>query len=364
MNKKKSSLFFLPLLVIVSLGVLVYLYIVLLDKSGAFSEPMGKRQFDLLNIYIIGEGALFYIDQSAEYALQQAIYDFAKEGGLSQIYVFEALTPREQPHLPAAPKKCGKFYGYSLWYDKDAACFDVNKIKPDLELLFNEKLSSYLANFPSNIPLNNYNYEVRDSIEIIGRAKEPLKFDILKDERKGTIKKPAEEKLITKDGIADFKDFTGTELCAKGTKCELMAEAYQRLEEAQKLANEKGLFLEVYSAYRSEEEQLALWNGDTTERYKQRFPEEQDRRKYVCNPNLGLEECPHMTGKAVDARFNGKANSQMTVADWKELEKIMYKAGYRRYTSELWHYECCGTARYNRAIALEKETGKEITAIS
>ncbi len=359
---KKSSLFFMPLIVIILIIVLVNLYIVLLEK-GSFTKPIGSRQFDLFKTYLEAEKALFFIDQSAKYSLQQSIYELAKDGGLSEVYASDVLTSRETPFIPIA-KKCGKFYGYSLWYEKDAVCFDENKVKLNLELLFNERMNSYLDDYPINIWLDNYKYEIRDSIEIIGRAKEPLKLDILKDERKEAVKKPIEEKIITKEGITELKDFTGTELCAKGSKCGLTAETYQKLEEAQKLAKEKGKSLEIYSAYRSEEEQTALWGGQTPERYRQRFPNEEERRKYVCNPNLGLGECPHMTGKAVDIRFKGKSNSDMTVDDWKELEKIMYTAGFRRYTAELWHYECCGTERYNRAVQLEKETGKEVRAIS
>ena len=364
MNRKKSSLFFMPLLVIFSLIVLINLYDVLLSKNvPIIDNPIGKRQFDLLKTYLKAESVLFYIDQSAKYSLQQVVYELAKDGGLSEIYASDVLTSRETPFIPTA-KKCSKFYGYSLWYEKDDGCFDENKVKLNLELLFNERLNSYLDDYPSNIWLNNYDYEIRGSIEIIGRAKKPLKLDILKDEKKEVVKKPIEEKIITKEGITESKDFTGIEFCARGSKCELTAEAYQKLEEAQKLAKEKGKSLEIYSAYRSEEEQIALWEGKTPEKYMQRFPNEEERRKYVCNPNLGLGECPHMTGKAVDVRFKGKSNSDMTVDDLKELEKIMYTAGFRRYAAELWHYECCGTDRYNRAVQLEKETGKEIRAIS
>ncbi len=362
-NKKGIGMEWYLLIVAFFLGIGAYYIDFYFSPHKITDNYIGQYQFSILKASNKAESSIFYIDQSAKYSLQQALYDLAKDGGLSEVYASEALTPREEPFLPESyVKKCGKFYGYSLWYENDANCFDENKIRLNLELLFNKNLNNYLINYPANIPINNYNYEIRGNIEIIGIAKEPLKFDILKDENKEVIKELVEEKVTTKEGIIGFKDFTGTELCAKGVTYKLTEDAYQKLGDAQKLAKEKGFSIEVYSAYRPEKEQLALWEGRTAEKYRQRFPSEEERRKYVCNPNLGVEECPHMTGKAVDIRFKDKPNSDMTIADWKELEKIMYKAGFRRYTAELWHYECCGTARYNRALALEKETGKEVMA--
>ncbi|MBI2657812.1 D-alanyl-D-alanine carboxypeptidase family protein [Candidatus Woesearchaeota archaeon] len=373
MKNKKASFFFLPLLVILSSLILIYLFIVLLSKTGTFSSsPIGDRQFTLLKVYMKAEGALFYIDQSAKYSLQQAVYDLARDGGLSEVYASEILTPREHPTLHSPIKECGKYYGYFLWNDKGVDCFSENKIKLNLELQFNEKFSGYIANYPSEIQLNNYIYDIRGSTEIIGISKDPLKFEILKDEsikkKEETLKRiPKEEKRIigpeqmpTLQEISGFKDFSDENLCAKGIKCRLTLEAYQKAADAQRIAKEKGKELEVYSAFRSEQEQRDLWEGRTPEKYAQRFPTDAERAKYVCNPNKGLASCPHMSGKAVDVRFK----KTMTVADWKELEGVMYKAGFRRYSAELWHYECCGTDRYNRAVALEQKTGQEVRAIS
>ena len=353
----------MPAIVIVILIVLINLYIVLIYKQSPLTlNPIGKKQFDLFSTYMKAEGTLFYIDQSAKYALQQSIYELAKVGGISDVEKSEVLTPKEAISLPQTiSKKCGRFYGYSLWYENGDYCFNEDKLKQSIELLFNNKLNDYLSKHPSNILLENYRYEIRNNLEVIGRAKEPLILDIAKDERKEIKKEPKDEKLATDEGILDTNYFTGTELCAKGSKCVLAKEAYALLEEAQKLAKEKGKSIEITSGYRSKEEQFALWEGRTHQRYAQRFPIEEERRRYVCNPNLGVEECPHMTGKAIDAQFK---NAQMTVKDWDELEKILYKAGFRRYVAEPWHFECCGTPRYNRALSLEKQTGKEVRAIA
>ena len=373
MNKK--GLLYNLTLTIVVISLLSYALFKFYVKYNQF-EPIGKKQLNLFVTYQKAESSLFYIDQSAKYSLQQAVYELAKVGGISDVEKSEVLTPKEAVSLPQTIfKKCGRFYGYSLWYEDSNYCFDEGKLKQSIELLFNKKLNDYLSSHPSNIPLDNYIYDIRNKLEIIGRAKDPLIFDIAKDEIKDIVKEPKEEKFITDEGILDTNDFTGTELCAKGSKCVLAKEAYNLLQEAEKIAKErlkqKGVkaacldenkaCLEVTSGYRSKEEQFALWEGRTPQRYAQRFPIEEERKKYVCNPNLGVEECPHMTGKSIDIRFK---ESKMAIEDWRELEKILYKAGFRRYVAELWHFECCGTARYKRAVELKQKTGKEVTAVA
>jgi len=370
--KHKKAFMYSITLTIVAISLLTYALYRFTSKD-ANLETLGEKQLSLFKAYQKSESALFYIDQSAKYSLQQAIYDLARYGGLSEVYASEVLTPRGQPTMPSAAKECGKYYGYYLWNDKDVDCFSENKIKLNLELQFNEKLNGYLVNYPSDILLNNYDYNIRGSTEIIGNPKEPLKFEILKYE---SVKKKEEvlkqipkeeertigpEQIPTQQEISGFRDFSDDNLCAKGIKCRLTLEAYQKIADAQKIAKEKGKELEVYSAFRSEQEQKDLWEGNTPERYKQRFPADAERAKYVCNPAKGMEACPHMSGRAIDVRFRKKS---MTVADWKELESILYKAGFRRYSAELWHYECCGTDRYNRAVALEQKTGREVRAIS
>lgn len=230
--------------------------------------------------------------------------------------------------------------------------------------MFNEQLNLYLQNYPKEIRLDNYNYEIKDSLEMLGKAKSPLIFDILKDETIEVEKQPFETK-IAEFPSKDFEDFTGTELCAKGSRCMLTKEAYELLEKAQLIAMQRDSTspLEVYSGYRSIDEQKALWEGLTPEKYKQRFPEETIRAKYVCNPNNGAESCPHMTGNAVDIRFKGKTTKSMTDQDWQQLKAIMTQAGWVRYVKELWHYECCNTVRYAKAKNLEAKTGKQVTEI-
>ena len=79
--------------------------------------------------------------------------------------------------------QCKKFYGYSAWYEKDNfgninSCFDENKVDINLRYFLNKNLNKYLLNYPHNIPIDNYNYEIRDSLEIIGKAISPLSLSL------------------------------------------------------------------------------------------------------------------------------------------------------------------------------------------
>ena len=174
MKNKKSSLFFLPLLVLISIIVLTELFFVLWNKNSAFQMPLGKRETDLYGAYLTGEEALLYIDQSSKYALQQSVYDLAKNGGISE---------------DKSSKECGSFYGSSLWYvlEKNQnveafqkKCFDADKVNDSLIHIFNTSLNKYLDKYPSNIR-SNYTYQLKDGIDITGKAVKPLKFEIKKE---------------------------------------------------------------------------------------------------------------------------------------------------------------------------------------
>jgi len=335
MKKKKSSLFFMPLIVIILIIVLVNLYIVLLEK-GSFTKPIGSKQFDLFKVYSKAESALFYIDQSAKYALQQSVYELAQNGGITGIAGDE---PSSEENVIIPNNGCGNYYGYNLWYTENNNCFNENKFKNNLKFLFIKKLNQYLTASPYNIQRDNYEYEIKDGLEIIGKAIFPLNFYILKDEKKPIFKKPTEIKLP--ENQETFIDFTDTELCAKGTRCRLTKEAYDLLLKSQEIAKQKGVSLEVTSAYRTLVEQNILW-------------ERNPNSGSVCPPS---PTCPHLTGKAVDIKIKEKI-------DWVLLHKIMSETGWVRYSGEKLHFECCGTTRYAQAKELEKKTGQPVTVIA
>jgi len=358
-TKKGMGLEWYFLIIAPLIGLTVFL-VGYLGEQKVIGNYIGENSFNIIKSANEAETSLFFIDQSAKYSLQQAIYELAQNG----VSVSEFDVNEVNINQPFAINKCGKFKDAYVWYElkKDSLnnyvqneCFDKDPLITNLVYFFNKNLNQYLTTSPYSIPINNYEYEVKDNLEIIGKAKSPLAFDILKDESKPSIKKPVEARIEQKKS-EDFT-YSAERLCAKGVKCVLTEEAYNLLLEAQKIAKQKGKTLVVNSAYRSQDEQVAIWN-----RFASTYPDAAERRKRVCDPYN--EKCPHTTGNAVDVAFEGKTTKTMTNLDWLNLHEIMYQAGWVRYGEEKrydigepWHFECCGTNRYARAQA------KGVTAI-
>ena len=135
-------------------------------------------------------------------------------------------------------------------------------------------------------------------------------------------------------------------LIACDGSCQLQKEAYEQLKLANQKARDSGFGIYVYSSYRSLEKQKELW-----ESYASKYPDEDERRIYVCYPygEDPYTRCPHLTGKAIDVRIEGKSsNTEMTEEDWENLAEVMYSNVWVRYTPEKWHFEY-GTTRWARA---------------
>ncbi len=162
---------------------MIYAWASLSSKYAGFGEKIGEKQFELIQTYQKGESALFYIDQSAKYSLQQAVYELAKNGGISEIDVTDSHA--------SATHECGRFNGAYVWYEirkddfqiSEKECFDGSSSGKSLQFYFNEKLNHYLQDYPETLPLDNYVYEVKGNLNFIGHAIEPLKFDILREQR-------------------------------------------------------------------------------------------------------------------------------------------------------------------------------------
>lgn len=135
---------------------------------------IGQNSLILLKYSNDAEKALFYIDQSSKLALQQSVYELARNGGISD---------------GISSNNCGKFFGYSLWYDLEKSqndeqfvksCFDPGQTKDSLVNTFNIRLNNYLEKYPSKIS-SNYDYRVKEGIEIIGKTNKPISFEIKKE---------------------------------------------------------------------------------------------------------------------------------------------------------------------------------------
>lgn len=308
-------------------------------------DVIGKSSLQLLETSKEAEKALFYIDQSAENSAYSAIYQLGKQGGFSK------------------NNDCSSYYGYELWQALDSKknliqCFPENpKLEESFKSIFSEHLNLYLKNFniisPYPIPLDNYDIQLQGNLEITGLAKTNLELPILTEKQIEIEIK--EEKQIEKSESANIpKKVEGLVPIKKVScsgSCMAKPEVNKRLEIANQYLKEKyGLELYVYSSYRSLEHQKALWNGDTPEKYNEKYENPQIRRKFVCNPNVPnpYQECPHLTGGAVDVKLKGKAGTQMTSYDWQIVKEAMNYAGFVLYPLEAWHFEY-ETERWARA---------------
>ncbi|HLC60959.1 MAG TPA: D-alanyl-D-alanine carboxypeptidase family protein [Candidatus Nanoarchaeia archaeon] len=365
-NKKGIGLEWYMLIVAVFIGFTTF-FVYHFSGQKIMDNFIGDYQFSILRSVQESEKTLFYVDQSAQYSLEQSVYDLANSGGVSEIEISDEEN--------FAGYECGKYNDAYVWYQvikKDGKydaqeCFDEKSAETNLAYTFNRNLDNYLVSYPGNIPTDNYKYEFKNNLEIIGLAALPVYINIFKKEipedfstEAREIKpKPLDAKQLDKDTTKNsegFRDFTGTDLCAKGSRCVLKENAFQQLVKAQDAAVKKGISLEVYSAYRSSEQQQALWNGDTPEKYADRYKDPTVRIKYVCDPKGGEIKCPHLSGNVVDIRLKGKTTKTMNSAEWNILYSIMTSADsnkqplWVKYSNEPWHFECCNTPRYSRAI--------------
>ncbi|MBL7054763.1 hypothetical protein ISS05_03315 [Candidatus Woesearchaeota archaeon] len=136
-------------------------YLAISYTSGREFSQIGQEALYLIKASNKAEQALFYIDQSAKYSVQQTIYDLAQKGGF------------ESP-------KCGDYFGYSLWNTKTKKIDECSPdYKENFKSAFSGNLDEYLPNHPEvYIPLNNYNLQLKNQLEIIGYAISDLEIPI------------------------------------------------------------------------------------------------------------------------------------------------------------------------------------------
>src|SRR3989338_8865201 len=121
MRNKKAAIPFNTILVVMMAIILIYAWVELDKKYNAFNNIVGEKQYQLISIYNKGESALFYIDQSAKYSLQQSVYDLAKNGGIQEIKDISLDEP--------VIYECGRYYGSNVWLElkKSDGKYNENK---------------------------------------------------------------------------------------------------------------------------------------------------------------------------------------------------------------------------------------------
>ncbi|MBI3035522.1 hypothetical protein HYY71_04310 [Candidatus Woesearchaeota archaeon] len=115
----------------------------------AISQAGNKKSFNVIGEYSMlflkqskeAEKSLFYIDQSAKYALQQAVYELAQNG----ISVSDFELNEISINQPFERNRCGKFKETYAWYElkKDdkgnyfkSSCFEDSALTTNLKFIF------------------------------------------------------------------------------------------------------------------------------------------------------------------------------------------------------------------------------------
>ncbi|MDA1196955.1 MAG: hypothetical protein O2779_03265, partial [Nanoarchaeota archaeon] len=136
-------------------------------KTVPYTGQMGELQSDQLESISSGHKALVYLDQSAEFALQDTIVEFfSKSGGVCG-GVWETIdgAERGKPIKQRAVQKCIPQEG---------------ALQESFEGLFNSRLDAYLSSFPEkNIPLSNFDLvytKKSKDLEVIGFGTRDIVF--------------------------------------------------------------------------------------------------------------------------------------------------------------------------------------------
>lgn len=136
-RSKKGFILFVPILVIMSFMLLAYAAVMLHTQKPVVDQSIGESAASMIMKYNDGERFLFYIDKSAEYAANDAVYDLASNGGNIE------------------NENCNKINGYLIWSDK---------CKPDKEKFFsyfNDDFKKYIDAAYPGLGLS-YDYEFEE----------------------------------------------------------------------------------------------------------------------------------------------------------------------------------------------------------
>jgi len=156
------------LVVIIAVITLTSAFLII-NLKRPYDQTIGWRQAMIFKAYQEGEKALFYIDQSAKYSAQQAVYELGQRGGY------------ENP-------KCDDYLGYSLWNTetkKIDECFP--NYKENFRLHFIEWLNKYLFGYSTiYVTADNYDFILEKNGKLIvkGIAEDTINYEIGRKEDK------------------------------------------------------------------------------------------------------------------------------------------------------------------------------------
>ena len=109
MNKNGLVFHWLVIIPAFFIALGLFLYYFAIPKNEATGGYIGAFHLNLIKNFQKGDNMLLYIDQSSKYSLQQAIYDLAANGGISEIDVGDTEIP--------VKADCGKFDDANVWFE-------------------------------------------------------------------------------------------------------------------------------------------------------------------------------------------------------------------------------------------------------
>ncbi|MEK9129866.1 MAG: D-alanyl-D-alanine carboxypeptidase family protein [Patescibacteria group bacterium] len=173
---------------------------------------------------------------------------------------------------------------------------------------------------PDLLLLKNINLKSIERIELI--AEEEI-----------TSEENPENSELVSIGDLEYSKFVSSESSAF-----LRQDTAEKLKEVALELHNQGEVLQINNAYRSFENQVALYNSVCKKKYDGScYPKEQrECSQAVCCPIKNSARCPHQTGKAVDVSCAGKAIADSCQG---KVSRAMKKAGFCKLKSEAWHFE-------------------------
>lgn len=180
-KNKKAAIILYPVLIGIITGLAMYFIFILISKPD-ITLPIGTKSITLFKTSHKAEKIIFYIDQSAELASKNAIYDLAEKG---------------------ISNNCGEFGGYNLWNNKTKDIDECStNIEDTFQLIFNSNLNDYLSLYPYyNIPLNNYDFLVnidKGNTKVSGFAIKNIELEAIKKDERIVIEEKKESTINNK----------------------------------------------------------------------------------------------------------------------------------------------------------------------
>ncbi|MBR9706321.1 C40 family peptidase, partial [Candidatus Pacearchaeota archaeon] len=209
MNKKAGlaiQWYVLILAFLIGLGVFFYNYsTTTVELPNKF---LGQFQFYLIKELQNSENTLFYIDQSAKYAANDAIYDLSNKESYGN-------------------SDCGDYLGYPLFTTYDETnnlkeCYpDKNTIQEDFKSVFINNLNRYLRNYPYYQARNirfDINLKQDEKLNIIGIAKDNIEFGKLREDVTSSLAASGKCGFI----VSYADQYVGTPYLAEGSTIKLV----------------------------------------------------------------------------------------------------------------------------------------------